>query len=400
MKPIPYGKHNITEEDIAAVVNVLKSDYLTQGPKIDEFEKEFAKYVGSKYAVAVSNGTAALHLSVLALGLTPGQKVLTTPITFVASANCIKYCGGEVEFVDINNQTFLIDIDNVRKILEQSPKNTYAGIIPVNFSGRVVNMEAISELAKEHGIWIVEDACHSPGGYFFDKQNQKQSSGNGLFADLSIFSFHPVKHIACGEGGMITTNNYTLYKKLLKLRSHGIVKENSLFLNKISLTIGKKSSEEVEYPNWYMEMQDLGYNYRLTDIQAALGLSQLKRAEVGLSIRKKIAEYYNTAFSELEQVKTPILQEDDSGHAYHLYILLVENRYELYNHLRKLNIITQVHYIPAHLMPYYQNIGYKVGDFPNAEKFYNSCLSIPIYPSLTKIEQDYVIESIINFYKV
>ena len=217
MNPIPYGKQNITAEDIRAVVEALKSDYLTQGPKIKEFEDAFAKYIGSKYAVAVSNGTAALHLNTLALGLKPGDKVITTPITFAASANCVRYCGGEVIFADIDPETYLLDINSVRKLLEGSPIGTYKGIIPVDFAGRAVDLEAFRSLADEFGCWIIEDSCHSPGGYFIDSKGNKQHCGNGNFADLAIFSFHPVKHIACGEGGMVTTNDETLYNKLFTM---------------------------------------------------------------------------------------------------------------------------------------------------------------------------------------
>ena len=204
---IPYGKQNITQEDINAVIEALKSDYLTQGPKINEFEIEFANYVGSKYAVAVANGTAALHLCTLALGVKEGDKVITSPLTFVASANCVRYSGGEVVFSDIDPSTYLLDIDKVKKILENSPKGTFKGIIVVDFAGRTVDLEAYKKLADEHKLWIIEDACHAPGGYFKDSIGSIQQCGNSNFADLAIFSFHPVKHIACGEGGMLTTNN-------------------------------------------------------------------------------------------------------------------------------------------------------------------------------------------------
>ena len=214
MNPIPYGKQHITPEDIQAVVETLQSEFLTQGPKIKEFEEAFAKYIGVRYAVAVANGTAALHLCTLALSVKPGQKVITTPITFAASANCVRYCGGEVVFADINPETYLIDINKVRKLLEDAPKGTYQGLIPVDFAGRAVNLEEFRQVADEYGLWIIEDACHAPGGYFIDSKGQQQNCGNGNFADLAIFSFHPVKHIACGEGGMITTNDEKLYRKL------------------------------------------------------------------------------------------------------------------------------------------------------------------------------------------
>ena len=224
MNSIPYGKHNITQDDIIAFVNVLKSEFLTQGPKVKQFEEKFAEYVDAKYAVAVSNGTAALHLSALSL-FKPGDKVLTTPITFVATANCILYCGGEVDFVDIDPKTYLIDLNKLEDKLHSVPKGTYKGIIPVDFAGNPVNVEQFRQLARQNDLWIIEDASHSPGGYFIDSNNQHQYCGNGNYADLAIFSFHPVKHIAAGEGGMITTNNESLYQKLKLLRTHGITKD-------------------------------------------------------------------------------------------------------------------------------------------------------------------------------
>lgn len=387
---IPYGKQNITNEDIQAVIDVLKSEYLTQGPKIKEFEDAFAKYIGAKYAVAVSNGTAALHLSTMAMNVKSGDKVITTPITFAASANCIKYCGGEVVFGDIDPNTYLLDIKSVKRLLEDSPKGTYKGIIPVDFSGRAVNLDEFRKLAMEYGLWIIEDACHAPGGYFIDSNEMKQNCGNGNFADLSIFSFHPVKHIASGEGGMITTNDENLYKSLLKLRTHGITKDESIYTNSIEFAGGQDS-----YPVWYMEMQELGYNYRLTDFQAALGISQLKRADEGVALRRKIAEKYNSAFNGLTFIKGQSGVED--GHAYHLYIIEIEDRLGLYNYLREQKIYAQIHYIPCHLMPYYRNLGWKEGDLPNAENYYKHCISLPMYPTLTDEEQDYIIKTIRNF---
>lgn len=382
MKAIPYGRQNITDDDIQAVVETLKSDYLTQGPKIQEFEQAFAKYIGSKFAVAVANGTAALHLCALALGVKEGDKVITTPITFAASANCVRYAGGEVVFADIDPETYLLDINEVKKLLKASPKGTYKGIIPVDFAGRAVDLEAFRKMADEYGCWILEDACHAPGGYFMDSQSNKQQCGNGIFADLAIFSFHPVKHIAAGEGGMITTNDEKLYKKLLLLRTHGITKEPDLM--------------HENHGGWYYEMQELGYNYRLTDFQAALGLSQLQRADIGLLRRKEIAKRYNEAFKDKEFIISQSGVID--GHAYHLYIIEVEDRKGLYNHLRMSNIFAQVHYVPVHLMPYYQQFGWKNGDMPFAEEYYQNCLSLPMYPTLTNAEQDYVIQSIYNYF--
>jgi len=414
---IPYGKQNITEEDIQAVIQALQSDYLTQGPKIAEFEQAFAKYVDANYAVAVSNGTAALHLCTLALEVKPGQKVITTPITFVASANCVAYSGGEVVFADIDPETYLLDIDSVRKLLESSPKGTYSGIIPVDFAGRAVDLEAFRKLADEYGCWIIEDSCHSPGGSFIDSKGMQQKCGNGNFADLAIFSFHPVKHIATGEGGMITTNNENLYKKLLQLRTHGITRDTNLFQNSIEFAIGQQSmansqppTANSQWPTWYMEMQTLGYNYRITDFQCALGLSQLTRAEEGLARRREIANIYYEAFKNIPQLtdrnheanrQQPIANSQQlatNGHAYHLYILEVEDRLGLYNYLREKQIFAQIHYIPAHLMPFYRQKGWKEGDLPHAEAYYKKCVSLPMYPTLTVEEQDFVIQTIKEYY--
>ena len=391
MKAIPYGRQNITDEDIKAVIETLQSDYLTQGPKIAEFEEAFAGYVGSKFAVTLANGTAALHLCALALGVKEGDKVITTPITFAASANCIRYCGGEVIFSDIDPATYLLDINKVRKLLESAPKGTYKGIIPVDFAGRANDLEAFRALANEFDLWIIEDACHAPGGSFEDTSTTIQLCGNGKFADLAIFSFHPVKHIASGEGGMITTNDESLYQKLLQLRTHGIVKNNDLYTNTIQMAGGAN-----EYPGWYMEMQTLGFNYRLTDFQAALGLSQLSRADEGVKRRREIASNYFNAFKNKTFIKGQSATVE--GHAYHLYILEVEDRLGLYNHFRKKNIFAQIHYIPCHLMPYYQEFGWKVGDFPHAENYYKHCISLPMFPTLTDKEQAYVISEVNSYY--
>jgi len=430
--PIPYGRQHITDEDIQAVVTTLQSDYLTQGPTIKEFEIAFANYVGSKYAVAVANGTAALHLCTLSLGVKPGDKVITTPITFAASANCVRYCGGEVVFADIDPETYLLDINQVKRLLSSSPKGTYQGIIPVDFAGRAVDLEAFRDLANEYGLWMIEDACHAPGGYFTDRKGRQQKCGNGNFAELAIFSFHPVKHIACGEGGMITTNDEKLYQKLLMLRTHGITRDAGSFVNSIDFAVGLQVNSEqsavsreqstvnsvqtahgspftapgspltassspfTAYPQWYMEMQELGFNYRLTDFQAALGLSQLKRADAGLLRRREIAEIYNEGFKGKRFIKGQSGKVD--GHAYHLYVVEVEDRLGLYNYLRSKNIFAQVHYIPTHLMPYYRQQGWQEGDMPDAEKYYSRCLSLPMYPTLTHEELSYVIETIKAFY--
>ncbi len=395
---IPYGKQNITQEDLQAVNDTLLSDFLTQGPKIAEFEAAFANYVGSKYAIALSNGTAALHLCAIALNVMEGDNVITTPITFAASANCIRYCGGNVHFVDIDPSTYLLDINSVRKLIESKPKGYFKGIIPVDFAGASINLESFRNLANEHNLWIIEDACHAPGGYFTDSKSIKQNCGNGNYADLAIFSFHPVKHIACGEGGMITTNNKELYERLLMLRTHGITRNIAAFKNEMKWAAGNTNEDVTSYPGWYMEMQELGYNYRLTDFQAALGLSQLNRAEQGLQKRREIAKKYELAFSNKSFIKGQSGFRE--GHAYHLYVIEVENRLGLYNYLRTKNIFAQVHYIPTHLMPYYQQFGFKVGDFRYAENYYSQCLSMPMYPTLTDEEQNFVIEKIFEFYNL
>jgi len=394
-KIIPYGKQDIKQEDIDAVIETLQSDFLTQGPKIVEFENAFAEYVGSKYAVAVANGTAALHLCTLSLGVKSGDKVITTPITFAASANCVRYCGGEVVFSDIDPETYLLDINKVRFLLESSLKGTYQGIIPVDFGGRPVDLEEFKKLADEFDLWIIEDACHAPGGYFYDSQEKKQSCGSGSYADLAIFSFHPVKHIAAGEGGMVTTNDEALYKRLLKLRTHGITKDHSTFVNDKALAYGDRLVEE-DWPGWYMEMQELGYNYRLTDFQAALGKSQLSRASESLRRRREIANMYYEAFKDLDFIKgqSGVVE----GHAYHLYVIEVENRTGLYNYLRSKNIFAQIHYLPVHLMPYYQQFGWKEQDMAYAEAYYSRCLSLPMFPSLLDEDLEYVINSISKFY--
>jgi UDP-4-amino-4,6-dideoxy-N-acetyl-beta-L-altrosamine transaminase len=395
-KTIPYGRQNVTQEDIDVVIAALQSDYLTQGPKIAEFETGFANYVGSKYAVAVANGTAALHLCTLALDVKEGDKVITTPITFAASANCVRYCGGEVVFSDINPNTYLLDINNVRTLLEASPRGTYKGIIPVDFAGRAVDLEAFRKLADDYDLWIIEDACHAPGGYFVDSKNETQNCGNSNFADLAIFSFHPVKHIACGEGGMVTTNNEVLYKKLLELRTHGISKNESDFKNTTDFANGGANLSDT-YPAWYMEMKTLGFNYRLTDFQAALGISQLGRADEGIVKRRTIAAIYSEAFKDKHFVKgqSGVLE----GHAYHLYVVEVDDRLGLYNYLREHKIFAQIHYIPCHLMPYYRKFGWKEGDLINAEAYYKNCLSLPMYPTLSDKEQQFVIDKIEEYYK-
>ena len=378
MKPIPYGRQQIDDTDINAVIETLQADFLTQGPKVKEFEEKFADYVGAKYAVAVNNATAGLHLSVLALGLNKGDRVITTPITFAASANCIRYAGAEVWFADIDPDTYLLSIDSVKQLIESKPKGFFKGIIPVDFAGLPVNLEAYKILADKYNLWLIEDACHAPGGHFIDSKNIKQKCGNGNFADIGVFSFHPVKHIACGEGGMVTTNSEDIYNKLSLLRSHGITKENM--------------SEN--HGGWFYEMQELGFNYRLTDIQSALGITQLLKNDDGVVRRNVIAEKYKAAFEG--KVKYQNLP-NGSYNAHHLFVIEVSNRKGLYEFLRAQNIFSQIHYIPVHTLPYYKNIGYDSASLSNSETYYSRCISLPMYPSLSNKEQEFVISKVLEF---
>jgi len=378
MKAIPHGRQNIEQDDIDAVVKTLAADFLTQGPKVQEFEEKFAAYVGAKYAVAVNNATSGLHLAINSLGLKQGERVITTPITFAASANCVRYAGGEVWFADIDSDTYLLSLEKTRALIESKPKGFFKGIIPVDFAGLPVNLEAFKELANEHNLWIIEDACHAPGGYFTDSKGAKQKCGNGNYADIGVFSFHPVKHIACGEGGMVATNSEELYKKLTLLRSHGITKNNM--------------SEN--HGAWFYEMQELGFNYRLTDIQSALGITQLAKNNTGVKRRNEIAKIYKEAFRN--KVKYQSLNEGDYN-AHHLFVIEVEDRKGLYDFLRNNNIFAQIHYIPVHTLPYYQKIGYEKADLSNSENYYSKCISVPMYPSLTNEEQEFVIEKVLNY---
>lgn len=381
-KPIPYGRQCITDDDVKAVIDTLKSEYLTQGPKIKEFETKFAEYVGAKFAVAVNNATSGLHLATTALGVKPGDKVIVTPMTFAASANCVRYCGGEVTFCDIDQDTYLMDIKKLRKILESNPRGTFKGVIIVDFAGYPHNLEDFRSLCDEYGLWLIEDACHAPGAWFTDSKGIRQKCGNGNFADVSVFSFHPVKHIATGEGGMVTTNNTELYKALCHYRTHGITKDPSM-LNKCD-------------GGWYYEMQDLGFNYRLTDFQAALGVSQLNRADKGLVRRQEIASRYDKAFKGTRGIKIPF-RASDIYHAFHLYIIQVPDRKGLYDYLHENGIYAQIHYVPLHQMPYYRQFGDIEGNLPVVEEYYKHCISLPMYPSLSDEEQQYVIDKVIEY---
>lgn len=381
MKSIPYGRQHIDQNDLDAVIETLQSDFLTQGPKVVEFEEQFANYVGAKYAVAVNNATAGLHISVLALNLKPGDRVITSPITFAASANCVRYADGEVWFADIDPDTYVLNIESTKALIESKPKGFFKGIIPVDFAGLPVDLEEFKVLANTHDLWIIEDACHAPGGYFTDSENKIQKCGSANYSDVSVFSFHPVKHIACGEGGMVTTNSKTLYDKLSVIRTHGITKDNM--------------SED--HGGWFYEMQSLGFNYRLTDIQSALGITQLAKNDKGVVSRNQIAQRYKDAF--YGKIKFQSLPENTLN-AHHLFVIEVEDRKGLYDNLREKMIYAQVHYIPVHTLPYYKKIGYKDASLTHAENYYARCLSLPMYPTLTIQEQNYVIDSVLTYLKL
>lgn len=374
LRPIPYARPEVTEADIAAVTEVLHSDFLTTGPRIAAFEAAFAAYIGAPYAVAVSSGTAALHLCALALEVSPGQRWLVPTLTFVASANCIRYAGGEVELIDIDPQTLLLDLDQVEAKLAAAPPGTYHGIVAVDFAGYPVPMDRVRRLADRYGLRIIEDSCHAPGGWFPDETGHIHRCGDGSLADLAIFSFHPVKHVAAGEGGMITTADESLYRRLLKLRNHGITRD--------------RAELQADHGGWYYEMQELGFNYRLSDIHAALGHSQLQRAEANLARRRALASRYDEALAAAQLTLAP----SHPGHASHLYVIQAERRKELYDYLRSQQIFTQVHYIPVHYQPAYRMDKATPPSLPRAEQYYARGLSLPLYPGLTDNEQTYVIE--------
>ncbi|MCR5247821.1 MAG: UDP-4-amino-4,6-dideoxy-N-acetyl-beta-L-altrosamine transaminase [Paludibacteraceae bacterium] len=380
--PISYGRQFISDDDIQAVVDALKSDYLTCGPRIAEFENAFCEYVKAKHAVAVCNATGALHIAAMALGVKPGDNVICTPLTFASSANCIRFCGGNVKFVDIDPKTYLLDIDKLKETLAASPKGTYKGLVLVDFAGYPHNMEEFRKIADEYGMWILEDACHAPGAYFVDSTGDRVYAGCGKYSDITVFSFHPVKHITTGEGGIACTQNDSLKEKMALYRTHGITRD----------------AEKLERQDglWYYEMQELGYNYRITDIQAALGTSQLKVARKNVEIRRELVRNYNEAFKDIEAIKTPF-EAADVYHAYHLYIIQVDDRLGLYNFLRENKIFAQVLYYPLHLMPYYKQFGNKEGDLPVVEEYYKHCLALPMFPTLTSEQQEYVIDKVKEF---
>ena len=373
---ISYGRQSINKEDILEVKNTLKSNFLTGGPKVKEFEEKFAAYVGAKYAVAVSSGTAALHLACLAAELKENEELITSPMTFAASSNCAFYCGAKPVFVDINEQGLI----NENKIEEAITSRTKV-IIPVHYAGLPCNMEKINEIAKKNNLVVIEDACHALGARY-----KESRLGDCNYSNMACFSFHPVKHITTGEGGIITTNSKELYNKLIMLRTHGTTKESSQLVDK------------TEGP-WYYEMQALGFNYRITDIQCALGISQLKRVGDFVEKRRRMAQKYIDAFKNNPSIRV-LLENPDQFNSYHLFVIQVptaEIRKELFLYLQKQGINCQVHYIPVYWHPFYQNEGYKKGLCPTTEEFYNQIISIPIYPGLKEEEQNQVISAIINY---
>lgn len=381
---IPYGKQSIEASDIDAVVEVLKSDFLTQGPTVTKFEEEFAQVVGAKYAVAFCNATAALHVGFKVLNKDINKKVIVTPNTFAASSNCVLYENGQVEFVDVDPKTFNIDLDKVEEILKKNP-HAYQGIIPVDFAGLPVDMEKLSAIANKYNLWIMEDACHAIGGGFYDSRKKFIKCGSGEYSDFTVFSFHPVKHVATGEGGMVTTNSEERYQHLLRLRSHGIERNPNSLMRK-------------DAGGWYHEMQELGFNYRMSDINAALGLSQLQRLQKNIDHRNKVADIYKEKLKSFP-LKVQEYDHEKTVNAYHLFVIQTDRRRELYDFLKAHDIYSQVHYLPVYWHPYYLSIGFKEGLCPNVENYYNQCLSIPMFHSMTELEQNYVVEKIHDFYK-
>ncbi len=375
---IPYGKQSIDESDINSVVEVLRSDYLTQGPKVLEFEKKIANFCGSKYAVACSSGTAALHLSYQILSNKSKRgKVLTTALSFSATSNALMYCGLIPEFVDIDNNNYCISINELGKKIKANPEE-FVGIAVVHYAGYPIDMMKVKEIADNYNLWVVEDSCHALGGSFINN-DYISKIGSSDYSSFSTFSFHPVKHITTGEGGMVTTNDKSLYEQLLLLRSHGIKKDFN-------------HDDEL----WRQDLTVLGFNYRMSDINAALGVSQLDKLERFIKVRNEIAEYYNENLSDL-----PITLPEKCNHihAYHLYVILTDFRKDLYHFLREKNIFTQVHYVPICEMSLYTSLIDSYGsNLKNTNYFYNRCLSLPIYPDLKRDEQDYVIDSIKKFF--
>jgi len=363
---IPYGRQWVSEDDIAAVVEVLRSDLITQGPMSDHFERVVAGYCGAEYAVAVSNGTAALHLAVMSLGLGPGGLLWTSPNTFVASANCARFVGADVDFVDIDPRTLNMSTAALAEKLESAEKNGLLPdvVVPVHFAGASCNMARIRELADRYGFKILEDAAHGIGGRYRDAP-----VGSCRYSDATTFSFHPVKIVTTGEGGMVLTNDARIAQQARLLHTHGVTRDESLMLG------------DSDGP-WYYQQVALGYNFRITDIQAALGASQMRRIDEFISRRNEIAQEYLEAFAGLP-VRCQRVPEDVLS-AYHLFVVELEchDRAVVYDRLRELNVGSAVHYIPVHLQPYYGDLGFRPGDFPCAEEYYSRALTLPMYPMM------------------
>lgn len=367
---IPYGKQSINQEDIDAVVETLTSDFLTTGPKVTEFEQCIADYVGAKYAVAVSNGTAALHIACLAAGIGEGDEVITTPNTFVASANCALYCKATPIFADIKADSYNIDPKDIERKITDKTK----AIVVVHFAGQPCEMDEIHKLANKHNLIVIEDAAHALGAEYNGKRI-------GALSDMTTFSFHPVKHITTGEGGMVVTNNKTFYKRLKLFFTHGITRDTNLLWN--------------QEGDWYYEQQELGFNYRITDIQCALGISQMKRMKDNLNRRYEIREAYDKAFSQVEGIQIP-REVKGCKSSWHLYVIQVEHRKKVFDELRKRGIGVNVHYIPVYKQPYYRQHGYEQVHCKNAEAYYAHCISLPMYATLSEKEQSYVIDAVID----
>ena len=376
---IPYGKQDINQSDINATISVLKSDFLTQGPQVPLFEKIVADYCVARYGVAVNSATSALHIACLSLGLCKGDWLWTSPNSFVASANCGLYCGGKVDFVDIDPLTYNLSSKELEKKLIQAKKDNKLPkiVIPVHFAGQSCNMKKIYSLSKEYGFKIIEDASHAIGGKYLD-----QTVGSCQYSDITIFSFHPVKIITTAEGGLATTNNTELAERMQLLRSHGVTRDSSLMT---------KLSEG----DWYYQQVDMGFNYRMTELQAALGVSQMQRLDEFVAKRHTLQERYDSLLSNLPIVKP--YQGQDSYSALHLYPIQIDlektgkRRKQIFDEFRESDIGVNVHYIPIHTQPYYQQFGFREGDFPNAEGYYNGAISIPLFHTMTSKQQDEVI---------
>ena len=376
-KIIQYGEHDITEDDIDCVEKVLRSRFLTQGPYIEKFEERFKKLISrSKYAIATSNATSGLHLACLGIGIKRGDIVLVPTLTFVATPNSARYCGAEIVFVDIDPETLNLCTDSLETHL-RNYKSRVRAIISVNFGGLVVNTEKLAKLANQFGVPIIEDCCHAPGGYFMNSRNQKVHAGECKYSKISVFSFHPVKHICAGEGGMITTNDSRLYRKMRILRSHGVER------------LSRKNGNSLFY-----QMNSLGYNYRLTDIQCALGFSQLQRFNKNLERRHQIVKRYIKNLNGIENVS--FCQSYSNEHAYHLLILRIEKRNKFIKFMALNNVRCQIHYYPCHLMKYYRELQRDL-KLPNAQDYYRKCVSIPNHHKLENDEVDKVSDLIKQF---